>query len=277
MKRDMTKKEILGNPSFVLIPDISDITQSYFKEWGLHFFGHASVKPNGEFSFSASSHDWPENLLVEKKVPPIGFNTYDNISDRVIFPTMDKGDVLGWTDEVVRDSKNRFSIINPMVITRKYTHHYEVYIFDLHDKNVYEKYLNHFDIFENFIHYHKDKAKKLIEKINRTPLRVNSEYLPRTKMGVCFNHKNTSTLPPLKKYYLKHEHKDFAVSAKEYQCLALLAHGEPFKQIAAKLNIELRTVETYFERLKKKVNFSTRHELSRLYWNNRILSEKNHD
>ncbi len=64
------------------------------------------------------------------------------------------------------------------------------------------------------------------------------------------------------------------ISKKEYDCLSLLAHGVQLKFIAEELNISLRTVETYLERLKKKLNILSRNELVSLYWRNRVLSEK---
>lgn len=276
---DMTTKEILAHPSFHYMSDVFDITHPFFKNMNLSFFGHVTVYPNGEYSFLCNKHGWAEKILAEEKLPPGGFVFYDQIVDTVVFPSMDKSNIFGWSDEITLNSRDEYNILNPMLIMQKYDDHYEAFMFDVHDKNAYEKYVGCFDIFEQFMHYYKDSAKKMLKKVRQQPLRVANQYLvPSEKTApIPTNTKNIlSTLPSVKRYYLKHGSIDIVLSKKEYYCLSLLAHGKQLKRIASELGISLRTVETYFERLKKKLNLTSRNELLSVYWQNRILSEQIH-
>lgn len=272
----MGKKEILDNPCFRYTDIVSDNAQEYFKGMELHFFVHFSVYPNGKYWFLCTSHDWPKAILAEKKMPPIGFTIYDQITDKILFPNMDKGDAFGWENDIAIESKERFGIIHPMMITRKYNDHYEVFLFDLHCENVCEKYVNYFNTFENFIHYHKDKSKKLIEKIKKSPLIVDSKFLMlNNDLVKHFSVKeNTLTAVQPKRYYLRHQCEDISISAKEHHCLQLLSHGYQFRSIAQNMGVSPRTIETYFDRIKKKLNLNHREDIVAVYWNSRFCPTK---
>ncbi len=264
------------NPCFQYIDDIAKVTGQYFKDMNLHFFGHITVYPDGKYSFLCSGHDWPRAHFSDQKIPPAGFTIYDKIVDSVIFPSMDKGSDFGWTDEVTIESKERFGILNPMIIMRKYEDHYQGFFFDLHCENVYEKYVNHFDLFEKFTHYHKDASRKMIEKASKNPLMVDPQYIPQKialpdlELGASFLGETNNQRQP-KKYFLRHNNIDVPLSPKEYYSLSLLAHGRQFKSIAEELKVSTRTIETHFERIKKKLNLSNREEIAAVYWKSRIL------
>lgn len=261
---------MLDNPCFGYIDDIGGITLQYFDDLDLHFFGHISVYPDGKFSFLCSRHEWPEDHFVQKKIPPVGFTLYDHITDRVLFPSMDKGSDFGWTDEVTIESKERFGILNPMLITRKYHDHYEGFFFDLHGENVYEKYVNNFDVFERFIHYHKDKSKKLIEKVGDHRLLVDDKYIPLKSKNLETPNVQKHKIQP-KRYYLRHNGIEIVVSAREYNCLSRLSHGWQFKSIARDLKVSTRTIETYCNSIKKKFNLTSRKDISDVYWSNKFF------
>jgi len=55
----------------------------------------------------------------------------------------------------------------------------------------------------------------------------------------------------LKKYVQNASGKDSTVTPREYECLALMAHGKRIKEISLLLKISARTVDTYLIRLNK--------------------------
>lgn len=260
---------MLNNPCFRFIDNIADISAEYFNDLPMHFFGHVSVYPNGEFTFLCTKHDWPTAYFADQKIPPVGFTNYDRIVDSVAFPTMDNGADFGWSDAEVIEAKNRFNILNPMLITRKYLDHIETFIFDLHCKNAHEKYFNNFDLFENFMHYHRHQSRKMIDKVNQSPLMVDSSYIVTENSSLPDN--TIDHRLKVKKFFLRHQGVDIALSAKEYECLSLLAHGYQCKSIANELNISARTIEHHLNRIKNKLNLVHRHEIISVYWNSRAL------
>jgi DNA-binding CsgD family transcriptional regulator len=266
------------NVLFKIIDDISDISHQFFAHKDLNFFGHVIVYPDGKYTFLCTKHDWPKDF-IEKNVPPVGFTQYNTISDGVRFPNMNRGSDFGWSDDVTRSAKEQFNIQNPMIVFHKFADHYEGFFFDLHCQNVYEKYLTQFDYFEKFIHYFKDRSKKLSQKVMHEPLIVDQKYLePHIAQTTIPTHHNDSLISTLddlrpRKYFLKYQGKEVVLSAKEYASLSEWSRGKTMKQIAEELKISPRTVETYLLRILEKLNLNTKNQLISVYWDNRLLSQ----
>ena len=64
------------------------------------------------------------------------------------------------------------------------------------------------------------------------------------------------------------------LSAREQQVLLLRALGHSAKEIAAALSISPKSVETYYARIREKLNLRTRAEMVRYALENEILSSK---
>jgi len=258
------------HPCFTAIPEIKNISDDYFGRLGLtlHHFGHSTVYPDGKFYSLQSTYEWAEYAFIEENMPVTGYRNYDYIKNEVTLPLMDTGAYLGLSDDEVRIVKERFGVENPMVIFRKQDDHVQVFSFELYDKRAYEIFITQFDIFENFIFYYKDKAQNLLKKVAENILTVPKKFRVHHQSTVM--HQKNLLRP--RKYYLRHDGVEVAVSIKEYECLSLLARGWQFKSIARKCNVSPRTVEKHLDRLKKKFNLSSREALAAIYWNNRFLS-----
>lgn len=260
------------NVCFDLIPDVKNICDQYFGELNLHFFGHINVQLDGKYHILNSSRDWPEYGL-QQEFPPAGFITYDKLENGIVLPCMDSGAALGWSDAVMASAKEQFGITNLMGIFKKYEDHYQAFFFDLHEKNALEKYLNHFDFFENFILYFREKSMRLAKIAQKDPLQVKSKYL-EMQQSQLINFKNKDHYNKLlpSQYYLRHCNKEFAITRREYQCLDHLAHGKKIKEIARLLDISARTVESHLISLKQKIGIDNLSEAIDIYWKNRLLT-----
>ena len=257
------------NPCFQHIEDIADIVNDYFREIDLHFFGHIIVKPNGEFSVLNSGRAWTEDHFLHKRLPPVGFHMYDKMEDKVIFPSMDSGTEFGWSDDIIVEAKEKFNVENPMIITRRYQDHYEAFFFDLHGEKAYEQYINHFQVFENFTHVHKEKSEKLIKEVVKKPLMVGEPYLNNKHDDSKII--DTSRIPKPSKYYIKYKDHDVCITAKQYECLELLARGHRVNSISQLLDNSPRTIETHVNRLKAKFNVQNHTQLVAIFWDNAFI------
>lgn len=264
------KKSHYRYPGIKHADDITQIVAEYFHGMNLSYFGHVTVWPEGKYSITCMKHDWPIEIITSD-LPPPTYTRYHQIENKIIFPYLNQDDILGYPDGVLKIVKAKFNILNPIVITRKYENHVEAFGFDFHCDKPYETYLNNLELFENFIHYYKGKAKAIIHAANRYCIIINSKYQiqqPRPSLSL----KSFDGIQKIKKFYIQYKNTDIILSEKEYQCLSLLAHGKQGKAIATELNISLRTVETYIERIKLKFNLSQRQDLIAAYWNSRLLS-----
>jgi DNA-binding CsgD family transcriptional regulator len=62
-------------------------------------------------------------------------------------------------------------------------------------------------------------------------------------------------------FHLQINGEYIAISKRESQCLALLSQGKTAKEIAKKLDISHRTIETYYDKMREKTHSNTRMEL----------------
>ncbi len=278
-------KMILKNPSFSTTPDVRDICDDYFRELNinLHFFGHETLFPDGRHYCLNSSSSWAEWHLIEQELPPNGYTIYDQMENAILLPKMDSGRDLGWPDEAMKFAKDRFGIENPMLIFRKHIDRLESFFFDLRDEKSHEQFINHFDIFENFIYYYKDKAKTLLKKASENPLIVPEKYFNpdiHIQKPQLFDEKlifdpegvtqSNKQLP--KQYYFTHFENNYSITTREYQCLSLFAHGAKIKDVAVTLYISTRTIDTHLISIKRKLRVKTLAEAVEIYWRNRIGS-----
>lgn len=267
------KKSLYQYPGIRHADDITQIVNEYFNQIELSYFGHVTVWPEGKYSITCMKHDWPIEI-VTSDLPPATYTRYHQITNKFIFPNMNQDNILGYPDGALKLAKDKYKILNPMLITRKYGDHNEAYGFDLHSERPYEFYLNNLDFFENFIHYYKDRASKIIHAANQHCILINKKYHKAMQNSATHSNQqdHINSIKTLKKYYVQYKNSDILLSEKEYHCLSLLAHGKKGKAIASELNISLRTVETYIDRIKVKFNLSQTQDLIAVYWESRLLS-----
>ncbi len=65
----------------------------------------------------------------------------------------------------------------------------------------------------------------------------------------------------LERYRLDNYDSNWSLTKREVECLFLLIHGKTAKEIAKFLNISFRTVETYIEKIKNKLQVESRSEI----------------
>lgn len=259
----------LKNPCFKYINDILDIKNNYFHTLNIHFFGHVTVFKDGKFYFNTSDIGMPKFGWVDNNIPPMGFTLFDEIKNKACFPAVDSGQDFGWTDEDTKEQCGRFGIEKPMVIFKKHTECYELYFFELKHDNPYEIYLNHFDLFENYINFYQDQASDILSDIQQKPLQVDVKHITAYASRVQHDKTQLNTLRP-RAYYLYSGNSRVPLSGREHECLSLLAHGKQVKYAAEYLKISPRTFETYINRIKHKLGVSSLATLIDIFWMNQI-------
>ncbi|HEV2613937.1 MAG TPA: helix-turn-helix transcriptional regulator [Gammaproteobacteria bacterium] len=265
----MVRKIMLNNPGFAAAPEIKNLSDAYFQPLGLalNYFGHTTVYRDGRFNFLASNAEWVKYIAVEEALPPCGYTIFDTVKNSIKFPRFDSGVDVGWPDRVMRVAHESFGFNNLMLIYRKYDDQLQIFGFDLCDKKSVEKFLNHFDVFEKFIFYYKDKAQALIKTVSQQPLQTSETYLNSYDSNPCLQ--KNGALPS--QYFLRHKEKEYSVSPREYDCLALMAHGNKIKALARLFKLSSRTIETHLDNLKRKLCVHTLSEAIEIYWKNRII------
>lgn len=65
----------------------------------------------------------------------------------------------------------------------------------------------------------------------------------------------------IQSYTLSHQHNKFKLTERECECVFLLIRGKTAKEIAAMLSLSKRTVESYIENIKNKMNCQNKAEI----------------
>lgn len=265
---------LIKNPGFTKAPEVKEICDTYFGHLGLNlnYFGTGLTFKDGRYDFLLSKIDWGINHIIDNDFPPAGYINFDKIENSIILPHLHADSDMGWTEGAIRNASERFGIRNLMLIFRKYDDHIQAFFFDLHEPNAHEIFVNHFDIFENFIFYFKDKAQDLIKLTSKNRAMVSDKN--KKKEGALLTRQNNTLFPT--QYFLRRNGRDSAISPREYECLKLLAHGAKFKEVSNTLNISSRTVDTYVGNLKKKLDVFSLSEAIKVYWQNRITEQAPH-
>jgi DNA-binding CsgD family transcriptional regulator len=125
-------------------------------------------------------------------------------------------------------------------------------------------YLNHIDLLKHFIFYFKDKAHDLIEVNDRKKL-IETKFASHT-----LSHTENESIKKffeettIKRYYLSGAYKDIYLSKREFDCAHYLMDGYSSKLIARHLNLSPRTVESYINQVKAKLNCRTKNQIIKI-------------
>ncbi len=135
-------------------------------------------------------------------------------------------------------------------------HNYSLFNLVYNDKHL----LNHFFI------YVKSHAIPLIQNenvlISRTEKVLNHEIEEVTKIKEL--KKNYIERTKIDRYFINIKGKDIPLSNREYHCLRMSLSGKSYKEIALELALSPRTVESYINICKVKINVDSKIELANL-------------
>ncbi len=184
---------------------------------------------------------------------------------QIVLSSLLPGSALG------RDAATLFDIGNFVLLNKSYADISEVFSFAASADNIdiNHFYLNHLDLLDKFTYYFKDKAYDLIRRCE------NDSYM-QTIRDAIEDVKHRKIITPKKfnnpiqiedinldpqRYFLGGEFNDVYFTAREYQCLYWILRRVIAPDIARKLDISSRTVETHIENIKRKSNCKTINEV----------------
>ena len=260
----------LNNPLFTTVQDVNLLCQSYFTNVRLGYFGYMFLKPNGEYYGLLSDDKWTKYHLYDKGYPPSGLMNYHELDDEIVFPAMDTGSQLGWSDKIIQEAQEKFGFNKLMIILKKYDDHMEGFFFDINETNAYEIYLNQFDYFENFIHYFNDKGESLIKQCRENVITYNLDHLSSSVKNSDSDKNAQFDHPIPKRYLIKAGEKCEYLTRREYQVLECISHLPNAKVAAQSLKISPRTIETHLNNIKRKIGVHSQSQLSAIYFKNKI-------
>lgn len=154
-------------------------------------------------------------------------------------------------------SRINFNIDHGITLIRPTKRYCEFFAFasDINHPNVINFYLNNLDFLQDFSVYFKEEAKSLI-KIgvkNKIYFPFHQQTIkPSTKIEM-----DDSNCPT----YQGNKHLKYKLTHRQLDCAKYLLKGMKYHEIATKLHLSVRTVETHMEYLKDKLGCRNKTEL----------------
>ena len=118
--------------------------------------------------------------------------------------------------------------------------------------DVMSKYLDNIDLLERFLDYFREKAKPLIDEALCHKITIPGKFETAPKVFCLKSFDRAQFLNAL---------SPIEFTARELECMRLLAKGYSLKMIARELAISPRTVETHLNHVKDKTNSHSKGEL----------------
>lgn len=137
---------------------------------------------------------------------------------------------------------------------------------------------NNREILYHFISYFRDNGRSLLKTSSQhkitLPVAQKPAFDNELLLGKTWadRKKNFFKQTPLKRFVLEQQKfQEIHLTPKEMQCVFFTLHNKTSKEIGQLMNISFRTVESYLENIKIKLNLSSRAELIEQLSNNAFL------
>lgn len=250
---------------------ILDICNPIINLFNINFFSHTRAFHNGTFTSLMTQTELTEYYIKQKF--PIRFSQGKGIH-------LEKGIYVGSClqdgfDTITLQLRQHFNLDHFIFIIEKQANYEDMYAFAVSPENTQfiNQYLNHVDKFNQFLNYYKEKSYPLITKAplvsygkayfsnclsSADIINLNQDKLEQYKAAVS-----------LKRWHVNHISGKISLSKRELDCLKLIAKSHTIKEIAKILQLSPRTVETYLNNLKLKLQYERRSQLVEFFhdWN----------
>lgn len=174
----------------------------------------------------------------------------------------------------LKDAGNSFNIHNGIALIEYHDSFCEYYSFGSNDQHtkIIDDYLIHRDIYSNFVQYFKQEANDIIKQADSLRL-----ILPWYAKKLYNNdsdkliHSKDDNYFGVTQFYLAGKYRDIYLTRQQYNCAKLLARGKRRKEVASILKISNRTVDTYIDQMKLKLNLRSYSQLIDVFHAGNIL------
>lgn len=225
-----------SHPVFTATPFVHSNSCILFEKLKLNYFQYARCYRDGSFTLLVNSTKILEELIALQSptLSYIDVHLLEKQSYNFLWEeTLPK--------EPVRVVGEKHNFHNGLTIMKRYKDYYDMIGFampaELHNKNT--QYLNYYTLLDDFAESFIVEHSQLFKYLDKNKIHPPEPLRDPNRQLLC-----------LQKELKKKESSIF--SKQEHMCMELLKKGYTYKQIAFKLGISSRTVETYIYRIKQK-------------------------
>ena len=261
---------IKQHPSMAWASEMAQVCKP-LKSLGVTYFGHARIDKDGRLATNANHPTFLEHYYKH------GYYNYDfHMGEQTKSQRYFLWDIVprfGQT-EILYNVAIEFGFSHTFTIIERENDEKNCYHFATKAGNTFmnDFYLQHIDLLEKFVSYFKDqllindRLNRAYQSICRVSTGKDGNYFIENNFPLTLDPENLSE-------YLKaidststtgvNPADTIHLTRREQQCAHYLLEGHTSKEIADQLHISARTVEVYFERLKKRFGSKNKIQLAR--------------
>lgn len=261
-------RKFVNHPCFQASDAVGQIASSFLKARQLKHFSYVRIYDNGSVLCLTTQPDMALDYYQMGFYRSVEYGRKHHFvsSSYLLWASMTEGD-----NDLATHYREVYQIANGLNILKRREGYSEQFCFAASPENTFvnNDYLANMTEFQNFCYYFTEQARPLLKKLENRRIIMPSDFTPSDKI---INSSMDSAALPLfienpmfKKLYYQGDYLH-AMTVREFQCLQWLAKGMSAKMIASQLNLAERTVKSYLDNLKIKLNLNNKMELIQFFY-----------
>lgn len=248
------------NPYWHFCRDVQQICQPMFEQFGINYFDYSRFYPDNTCVAISSDPHYVKFLLSE--------DSYQCAAGRVpigkhMWQSYVKPDFINSTSQ-------HFDYFHGITLVQKQTDYLELINFSASEKNthVLNIYLNHFEILEYFLVHFLSIVTPFFKKNKDTRILLPNDFLgeplpPFVQTNTMQFVKEINKINKVRKntFLFKIDNKTISLSQREIECLQYLTRGYSTKKMARNMDLSVRTIDIFCNKILSKLEISSRIEL----------------
>ncbi len=236
---------------FDVSKEVRALSDSFLSKHKLNYFQYCSVYKDGSHSFLVNRPDFVETRYHANR--GVCSSVDGDQIDAQSYVFLWNGNLPNRDTDMARE----LDIDNGICFVQRHPNHYNLIAFGAatRERGTLNFYLNHGVKLRGFIEEFTDQAKDLIRKADQNRFLL-PHNLRDENEKILFWDRN-------KRVHFHGRSTD--LSLREFECLRLTARGYTMVEIAERLELSNRTVESYLNRAKLKLGVDKKSELIRIF------------
>jgi DNA-binding CsgD family transcriptional regulator len=248
----MKPKVSLNHPTFSLASEVSRYASEFMRLHGLAYFQYLRCYADGSISILLNRTDAFKTFLEEKEFP-IQSSCEESHEIRPSY-------LFFWDEELptrpVNLVREKHGLYHGMTLTKRHKTFYDMVGFAMGSprSNAASYYVNHLRNFEAFTESFRLQRADLFGIHDREKI-----ALPQDKQDP--NCPKMLLPAETKRYSIAGKRGPSYITSQELFCFQLLSQGQSYKEVSAQLSISVKTIETYFNRVKVRTGLQSKEKL----------------
>ena len=245
-----------NHPVYTLKEAIDKATQPFFQTMGFNYFQYLRCFNDGSISYLTTHPELFDIMRSESRhQKPLVFSAFSKEQQNAHSFWFLWDEAL--PDEPVTMAREKLNICHGVTFVRRAKDYYDMIAFAVPKEldRVGTFYLNKLKAMEDFIHQFDLQCKDLIMLSDKHAIALPPPNRDLNYQNLCLQ---------TGRVLVQGRDAQAHITAQELNCLRLLSHGDSMKEVAKKMQVSPRTIETYLLRIKQRTGWQTRAELEKM-------------